>query len=329
MAIYLGHTTAQRILESRLALQLEPVSYHIPHEFTVGKREVEQCLRHAFGYECPQPWSQLFFDRPGEPLDLLIDTPSSRRRWSGVNCHLIMDNLPSESFMQLDVGIFVASPALCLIQQAQNLSRIGLIKLAMSFCGIYQLEGDIEREPFSRKPITTPQEIMDYLGRAEGMKGVQRVADAMKWVLPNSGSPMETRMVLPLYLSRHLGGYGLPRPSMNAAIRLSDEATLIAGQRHCFADALWIVKGKRPFIEEYQSRENHDIAEKYGSDYGRQLALQHDRYTVQFVTSVQLNSPAQLNELARLVAKHTGTWLPDSAYKWDDLRTKMNQEVQS
>lgn len=330
MAIYLGHNTARRILESRLALQLEPAPGHVMTNPEVGKKAVRASILAGLGDEANlQQLSKNFYCHANEPLDLMTQSLSERRAWKGMKCHVHESRYPSGSFYLLEAGIYVASPALCLIQLAPRLSQIELIKQAMSFCGIYQLEGDHERLPYERKPLTTPKEILEYVDRAKGMQGAVMVRDAMKWVIPNSGSPMETRMVLPLYLARHLGGFGLPRPQMNAPIKLSEEAKRIAGKQFCFGDAVWKAPRRKPLDFEYQSREFHDKPEQYGSDYGRQLALQHDGYFIQFVTSAQLNDPSQLNELARLVASHTGIWLPKSVFNWDDARRKLNREIQS
>ena len=330
MAIYLGHTTARRILESRLALALEPVPHHAMRDPEAGARTVRSTIRSAFDKVTLQtPLARNFYCRQGEPLDLMVDGNHAVRKWDGAQCHALSGRLPSGSFLQLESGIYVASPALCLTQLAPSMKRIDIIKLAMSFCGIYQLEGDRHRILYERNPITTPDEIGDYLDLAQGLPGVEKVRDALRWVIPNSASPMETKMVLPLYLSRHLGGYGLPRPVMNKLVILNEEAAKIAGQKVCYADALWEEEGRRPLDFEYQSIEVHDKSDRYGADYARQMALQRQGYTVQFVTSMQLNDEHQLNELARLVSSHTGFWLPPKAYVWDELRKKMNEEVQS
>jgi hypothetical protein len=332
MAIYLGHTTARRILESRLALMLEPVPRHVMHNCEAGKRAINSTIRAANKDHLPSgSLSEHFFGKPGEPLDVLVPSREQRRFSQGIACHLTCERLPSGSFMQLDMGIYVASPALTLILLAPHMSRIQIIKLAMSFCGIFQLEGDEPRMPYKRKPVATPHEIFDYidLARSTSLLGVEAVADAMKWVIPHSASPLETQMVLPFYLSRHLGGYGLPRPIMNYPIPLDKELEKIAGQKMCYADSLWKVPGRRPLDLECQSRTWHDLSTQYGQDYARQMALERRGIKVQFVTNMQLNDEDQLNALARLISSHTGHWLDPKAYEWDEQRRKMLKEVHS
>ena len=48
MAIYLGHNTARRILESKLALNLEPVPQHSMVNCETGKKAVTGTIRASF-----------------------------------------------------------------------------------------------------------------------------------------------------------------------------------------------------------------------------------------------------------------------------------------
>lgn len=328
MAIYLGHNTARRILESKLALNLEPVPQHSMVNCETGKKAVTGTIRAAFkDGNIVQPLAHNFFCHGDEPLDLMTDDPNARHVWKGGRTHLVPTKLPNGSFMQLKPGILVASPALCLLQLAPSLSLLKTIQLAMSFCGIYQLEGDDQRHPYERPPLTTPQEIAGYLSMVTKLHGYHTVRDALPWIIPNSGSQMETKMVLSLCLPENLGGYGLPKPEMNAKVALCAEMNEMLGQANCYGDAIWSVKGFDPFDMEYQSYEYHLSAEKYEADISRQLALQHEGCIVQFVTKHQLDDHNELNELARLVAEHTGVSLANSAFKWPESRVKRHDEL--
>ena len=123
--------------------------------------------------------------------------------------------LSSASFRR-EEGVFVACPELCLLQLASTLSLVDTIKVAMSFCGIYKLVGDtVSKSIFDRAPIMTVDSALSYLDCVGEVPGVLNERKALQYVLPNSGSPMETRMVLPFYLPKRMGGYGLPKPVMN------------------------------------------------------------------------------------------------------------------
>ena len=157
---------------------------------------------------------------------------------------------------------------------------------------------------------------------------------ALQYVLPNSGSPMETRMVLPFYLPKRMGGYGLPRPVMNKQIPIDDVAREIAGVpswQHSFAgDAVWTnLKTEDEVVFEFQSKENHDNETAYGSDYARQLALESLGHKVHFVTKEQLRSPEQMAELARCIVRETGMRLDPAVFITTDKRRRLLDEVNS
>ena len=335
MAIYLGHTTARRILESKLVLDLDRSLYAGPINCQSGKREVKSVLQSAFKDASGAAIQNPLYAKPGEALDLIVSDQNEKRHWNGVRCHVFHEELPSRSFWLLEEGVFVACPELCLLQLASTLSLVDTIKVAMSFCGIYKLVGDtISKSIFDRAPIMTVDSALSYLDCVGEVPGVLNERKALQYVLPNSGSPMETRMVLPFYLPKRMGGYGLPRPVMNKQIPIDDVAREIAGVpswQHSFAgDAVWTnLKTEDEVVFEFQSKENHDNETAYGSDYARQLALESLGHKVHFVTKEQLRSPEQMAELARCIVRETGMRLDPAVFITTDKRRRLLDEVNS
>lgn len=305
MAIYLGHTTAQRILESKLVRTLDTTTLLLgPINCLYNKRDVLHEIGERFKSDSGKTISNPLFLRQGDDLDIIVSSQLEKRHWDGARFHVYPEGFPMRSFLQLKEGIFVASPELCFLQRAAELSLIETIKLAMSFCGIYKLVGDEDNDSiFDRKPIMTIDSAFSFLGPLDGLPGVKNARKALELALPMSGSPMETRMVMPFYLPNWLGGFGLPRPEMNKEIPLDEHASLLCEATTCRGDAVW-EDGKNLF--EYQSRENHDISEQYGKDYARQLALEAMGYEVHFVTMQQMRNVDQVTELARIISRRTG-----------------------
>ena len=335
MAIYLGHTTAQRILESRLVLDLDRELYRGPLNCQSGKREVMDAIANAFKNDSSIDPDNPLYMRPGEPLHLVVSDANEKRHWSGVSCHVFPNEVPSRSFLLVKEGIFVASPELCLLQLAATLSLIDTIKVAMSFCGIYKLVGDTDSESiFDRDPIMTVDSALSFLDCVGEVPGIKTARRALQYVIPNSGSPMETRMALSFYLPRRMGGFGLPRPVMNKRVYLDEAAREIAGvppwQDTYVCDAVWTnLKTEQEIIFEFQSEEFHDNDYAYGSDYARQLALESMGHKVHFVAKAQLDSPEQMAELARCIVRETGRKLDPGAFITTDKRRKLLQEVNS
>ena len=321
MAIFLGHTTPKRIFESRLALDVDLERVPLASSHVPQKSELLRIARDAFGVETLDGFMTALQLDPHEALDVIVPSQEHRRCWSGIKAHVLPSRVSRASFCQLSEDIMVACPALCLLQCANELDLIGTIKLAMSLCGIYRLTGDNQnRSIFSRKPLLAPDEAESFLVGLDGVHGVKTMRQALRYTLPNSGSPKETEMVLPLYLPRRLGGFGLPKPEMNAVIPLDDHAAAICGSRSVVCDALW----RNAYTAfEYQSREHHDNQRAYGHDYARQLALESMGYVVKFVTNDQLRSIEQMTELARILAARAGIRMPKDAFAPSEKRIKL------
>lgn len=335
MAIYLGHNTARRILESKLVLDMDHELYRGPLNCQSGKRDVKRVLSAAFKDFDFSSISSALYTNQGEDLDLLVADQSDKRKWKGAKCHVLRNGIPSRSFWLVKEGIFVASPELCLLQLAESLSFIDTLKVAMSFCGIYRLVGDTESKSiFDREPIMTVDgglAFLDSIGRVPGADNMRR---ALQYTVPYSGSPMETRMVLPFYLHGNMGGFGLPRPTMNKPIYLNEAAREIAGvpawQDKFAGDACWTnPKTEIETVFEYQSKEMHDNEIAYGEDYARQLALESMGHKVHLVTNAQLRSPEQMAELARCIARECGFRTDPRAFITTDKRRKLLREVNS
>lgn len=326
MAIYLGHTTAQRILESRLAKDIDSMASASLVEPTSARGEVRKYVTQAFGDEYKKQLSTAFYQEAKEPLDLIVADTLQRRVWRGVRCHILPEGVPKESFFMLREGIMVACPELCLVQQCERLTLIEAIKLAMKLCGVYKLVGDEEdKNILSRKPVMTIDNAFAYLDQLREVPGMDMARRALHYALPMSGSPMETVMALLLCLPVRMGGFGLPRPTMNFQVGLDDRALAIANKVFprgidpvLAVDAKW-----NDLIFEFQSWEYHDSARAYGEDYARQLALQSMGYTVQFVTIEQLRNADQLTELARMVAHEMGSRLSAAALRCVDRRAQL------
>lgn len=102
------------------------------------------------------------------------------------------------------------------LQMAESFPLETLVVAGMELCGRYAVsrEGAIS----SRCPLTSASRLRRFVGQAEGMRGVKKARRALRFVMDDSASPMETSLALLLSMPRSLGGYGLPRPVMNLRI---------------------------------------------------------------------------------------------------------------
>lgn len=109
MPLFLGHTTAERLLDEIPVEQMK--SYY--------EGPVENCL--ASQAALSKLDLQLLEDIE-KPYDVLVSSSNEMRRWSDVRCHRCPRDLPHRAFIEIADDVYVASPALCMVLRAQELS---------------------------------------------------------------------------------------------------------------------------------------------------------------------------------------------------------------
>lgn len=250
----------------------------------------------------------------GQPADVMIFDRASRRRSSSVACHAWQTKLPKGAFYKFR-GVYVSSPEFVFLQMASKLSIEQLIALGCELCGQYVLlpenvthPGALDEMPKRLYPLTNTRKIAAFLKAAEKARGKEKAIRALKYVIDGSRSPMETMTYMLLCLPAMMGGYGLPKPELNATIPLNDEAKTIARRQHCEGDLCW------PDVQldiEYHG-EVHVGAAQMKSDVGRELGIEHMGWRVITVTSPQVFDSDQFEVVAKEAAAKIGKRLRKS-----------------
>ncbi|MDQ1529691.1 MAG: hypothetical protein QOH77_1481 [Actinomycetota bacterium] len=104
---------------------------------------------------------------------------------------------PVRSWRHLDLA--VVEPVVALVQLASVLQRDDLILI-----GDYLLR--------QKRPLCTPDELIQAVGRAKGVRGIRRLRLALEDIRPGTDSPMET--ITRILLTRG----GLPEPTIHHTI---------------------------------------------------------------------------------------------------------------
>ena len=304
MPLYLGHTTAQRILE-------HPGIEKLP-------RSDASHLEHCLAARCDL--AQLDLSPLAElptPLDVLISSRNQARYWSGITCHRCPEHLPAGAFLELTSDLYIASPELLFVLRAQELSLPQAIDLGCWLCGTFGYNA--KGKPIERLPLTSPDRLRTFVEHCPRMDGIQTARRALGFVIPNAASPMEAACAIPFYLPRRLGGFGLPTPELNYYIPLPPHAAAIAGKECIYIDVYW--KDYR-FGCEYQGEETHGLYSALRSDIARQLAAEETHIELQMMTIDQIRDQNQRLAVARKIARHLGTEI-----KVDDGFMKRNQAM--
>ena len=169
-----------------------------------------------------------YYGYGGAPFDLLVPSRQLVRVSKSIVAHSCEVELPANSFWRLHDSLFVVSPELCFVLMAQLLSAPQLVELGLNLCGGYYVDTKAGKLP-EREPLTTPRKLASYVERASGMKGVKKARDALRWVVPGSRSPMESKSFVLLCYPRNRGGYGFELAELNhrvnpgRAVRLSEQ----------------------------------------------------------------------------------------------------------
>jgi hypothetical protein len=291
MTLYLGHTTSQRILE-------RPGIERLPRS---DLSRLEHCL--AGRKDLAELDLSLLNNLP-RPLDVLVSSRDQVRSWSGVRCHCCPEHLPAGAFIELTSDIYVASPELLYVLRSRELSLPQAIDFGCWLCGTF-CYGD-NGEILERPQVTTPNRLRSFVELCSHVAGIRNARRAVDWVIPKAASPMEAACAIPFYLSRRLGGFGLPIPELNYRVDLTPAEAEIAGKERIYIDVYWRDFG---FGLEYQGEEVHGSYDALRSDIARQLAAEEHHIDFQMMTIDQLREKSQRLAVAKKAARHLGVVL--------------------
>lgn len=155
----------------------------------------------------------------GVPVSLLVPDESAKRRNSSIVCRNVKGSYPPGSFFQLRSGLYMASPELVYIRMAQFVSEYRLAEIGLNLCAKYFIENDTNDILQRSTYLTTPERLRAYVDQASHMRGSKRAENALRWVIPNSGSPAESKMKLQFCNPLVHGGMGLPFDAMNYDVK--------------------------------------------------------------------------------------------------------------
>lgn len=150
-----------------------------------------------------------------EPVHVIVDNRSARANNEHLNCHLWSGEHPNGSVIELDYGIYCASPEQLIVQMAQALEPLQLIVLISEMFSLYTIASHQRALVQRDLPATTPERLADYLRRLGPVRGSAKARKAAGLAAVCSGSPQETRAALMLSMPPRLGGHGLLVEALN------------------------------------------------------------------------------------------------------------------
>ena len=127
-------------------------------------------------------------------------------------------------------------------------------------------------------PFVTRERLIEYIGNLpRGTRGGALLRRAVALAGENSRSPRETECFLAMTLPPEIGGFNLPRPTMNPPIPISEEDGVLSDDDHYLADLNWSDKNT---IFEYDGDFDHSSPSRVARDKERRSVLASMGHTV-------------------------------------------------
>lgn len=254
-----------------------------------------------------------------EPTDCSVPAASKRSKAAGFRAHVMSYSVVPYAVRVTD-DVYVVTPELCFVQVASRLSLARLLLFGFSICGTYGVSSD--GSLFRRGALTHVSAIAALAERLPSHEVPRQVRVALRFLLDGAASPSETRLCLLLMLSSAYGGFGLPRPVLNAPVVLSDASRAIYPHRECRADLYW--PGVKLDLE-YNGQAEH--AGRGEEDSARASALAIEGVRVIAVTRRQVNSPSVFEALAKKLGKLIGSPVRTQRLDFAERHMKLRQEL--
>lgn len=289
MSICLSHTSADTLLEllAHKDMPLEPVSSDMLSKFSANIDEVS-----------------VVDDVAGVlsgTLELIVGDGKDVRKNRAAVCHRWTGLLPEGSILRVPgcEGLYVSSPAFCLVQQGMQLHTVNHCMMLGRYLATKSPTRDKKGKLVlaDRKPLVSEEGLSLFLRDMRGGKGSKQLKEALRWTVSGAASPQETNLQLSLTLPFAYWGFGLPRPCMNYEIELGPDAHKLYPHKTCRIDICW---PEKHFGLEYLGEEHKD---QLDDDWSRHYAVDMEGYQLLYVTKAQLGSAEHMDYIARCVAR--------------------------
>ena len=313
MSVYLGYESALECLRGEGFPERAVASRSIPQP---GRVPTRQDVR---GVDLDEVGVR------GSPLTLVVPDAVSRGKSQELACRVWKPPAGAYSFVRVGKGLYASRPEACFLQMATRLERVRLVLLAFELCGTYALDdGHPNGFRTREKPLTSVASLRRFAQKAAGMKGSKQALQALRFVADGSASPMESVLTMLLCLPTAHGGYGIPLPRLNHLVRMPDEVRKATGRARCFCDLCW---PEERLAVEYESDAFHGEGADIARDSKRRAALDRAGYAVVTVTWAQVRDTRELDEVARVLAKHLGKRLRISRSDWMARRFELRRLI--
>ena len=263
-------------------------------------------------------FSNSFIGFGGPPLNLVVPRKELVYANDRVVAHLCGGELPTGSFWRFNDSLYISSPELCFVQMARSLSEPQLVEFGANLCAGYFKDVATDGLP-ERVPVTTPEKLARFVDRAKGLRGAVKASRALRWVIANSRSPMETKLYILLVYPKSRGGYGLRFPELNYDVQPGRHESMVE-QGWFMLDGCW--SDDHVGYEYYGG--DHDAA--IVSDRRRLDALEALGWNMVVIDKQRLYDPEAFEIAVRQITAHLGIRLRKPT-NWEQKNLALRNEL--
>lgn len=259
----------------------------------------------------------------GTPVSVLVNDASARRQSMIVRSRYCPNDLPAGSFYKIRDNLYLACPELVFARMGNLVSEMRLAEIGLNLCGRYYKNLDTGNIHDRYELLTTPAKLAKYLEKVPDMRGSSKARMALRWVLANSGSPMESKMKLQFGNPLWTGGLGLPFTHMNYDVSAGRLAGLTEQNDFCIDLA-------NPDLKEgaeYDGEESHQDSSK---DKRRRNALEALGWHVTPIDKSVLYNAEATKKAGLQIARHLGLRIQFPKHwekKYEHLRKELDLPI--
>ena len=256
----------------------------------------------------------------GTPVSVLVNDASARRQSGIVSSRYCPYDLPTGSFYKLRDNLYLASPELVFARMGNFISEMRLAETGLNLCGRYYKNLDTGKIDDRRELLTTPERIEQYLKKVPDLRGSGKARKALRWVVGNSGSPMESKVKLQFANPLWTGSMGLPFTHMNYDVTAGRLTGLTKQNDFCIDLANPILKEGL----EYDGEESHLDPSK---DKRRRNALEALGWHVTPIDKSVLYNPEATKQAGLQIARRLGMRIQFPKH-WEEKFEHLRKELE-
>lgn len=209
-------------------------------------------------------------------IHVLTYSNNSRRHCDRCVCHRTRYTFDSESYLELEAGVYIVDIKLCALQAANDLSLRELVEYYFEICGSYALDASDETGYRERPALTNTEALRNFFSQASGYRGSNNAIKALGYMRDGCRSPLETAFVMMLTMPKSEGGFGIRAIKTDFPVPVPKRYSALTRRTVFYFDALL----EKSMTDIEYNGFFHDEPEQQAIDEERRNTLRNMGYAV-------------------------------------------------